>query len=243
MTTCQADNMRQTTVPNPMKSTLLESRIALPSLGPSLFEQTYSAVLEAICDGVVPAGAKINQDELAARLGVSRQPLTQALSVLRTQGFVRDAGRRGLIVTPLQRNFFVSLYQLRESLDPMAARLAAQHHTPASLRSGRKLLKDGRIAILSDSLATMSSADMGFHVWIYETAGNPLLTDTMRLYWHHLRRAMTVVLGPSEDRELVWDEHESIFQAIAAGDQTLAAARTQKHIRDAALRVIDGLPA
>ncbi len=225
-----------------MKSAVFATRLALPSLGPSLFEQTYSAVLEAICDGAVPAGAKINQDELAARLGISRQPLTQALSVLRTQGFVRDAGRRGLIVAPLQRTFFTALYQLRESLDPMAARLAAQHHTPASLRAGRRLLKDGRGAIGSDSLASISNADMAFHVWIYETAGNPLLTDTMRLYWHHLRRAMTVVLGPSEDRELVWDEHEAIFQAIAAGEAARAAERAQQHLRDAAQRVIARLP-
>ena len=225
-----------------MKSSLPESRIAVPSLGPSLYEQTYSAVLEAICDGVVPAGAKINQEGLAARLGVSRQPLTQALSVLRTQGFVQDAGRRGLIVSPLQRDFFVSLYQLREALDPMAAKLAAKHQDSVSSSAGKKLLKDGRIAVRSGSLAAMSNADMAFHIWIYETAGNPLLTDTMRLYWHNLRRAMTVVLGPRVDRKLVWDEHEAIFDAIVTGDGTLAALLAQNHIRGASERVLRQFP-
>ncbi len=225
-----------------MKNAVPEARLNQPSLGPSLFEQTYSAVLEAICDGAVAAGAKINQDELAARLGVSRQPLTQALSVLRIQGFVRDAGRRGLIVSPLQRDFFIALYQLRESLDPMAARLAAQRRNAAALRAGARLLRDGRNAMLSGSLAGVSAADMAFHVWIYELAGNPLLTDTMRLYWHHLRRAMTVVLTPSADRALVWEEHDAMHQAIADGDEALAAQRARQHIRDAAQRVIEGLP-
>ena len=63
----------------------------------SLTDRTYDAILDAICGGELAAGARINQDELAARLNVSRQPIVQALALLKVQGFVREirAARRG----------------------------------------------------------------------------------------------------------------------------------------------------
>ena len=57
--------------------------IHLPQAAPSLYEQVYASILEAICGGLLRPGDRINQDELAARLNVSRQPVTQALTVLR----------------------------------------------------------------------------------------------------------------------------------------------------------------
>ena len=106
--------------------------INIPQATPSLYEQIYSSISEAICGGVLHPGDRINQDELAARLNVSHQPVTQALTVLRSQDFVQDAGRRGLVVAPLRKAFFDSLYELRESLDPMAAKLAAQNNVKLS---------------------------------------------------------------------------------------------------------------
>jgi DNA-binding GntR family transcriptional regulator len=105
---------------------------------PKLIEQAYASILAAICDGQLQPGERLNQDELATRMNVSRQPVGQALSILKAQGFVRETGRRGLIVAPLERHFFRSVYELRETIDPMAARLAAQralrHVHDAALR-------------------------------------------------------------------------------------------------------------
>src|SRR5437588_11460744 len=85
----------------------------LVKAGPTLIEQAYDAILAAICDGRLAPGARLNQDDLAARMGISRQPVGQALSVLKAQSFVRDTGRRGLIVAPLEREFLHSVYELR----------------------------------------------------------------------------------------------------------------------------------
>ena len=86
------------------------------STGPTLISQAYDAILAAICEGGLQPGERLNQDQLAARLRISRQPVGQALSILKAQGFVRDTGRRGLIVAPLEREFFSAIYQLREAL-------------------------------------------------------------------------------------------------------------------------------
>jgi DNA-binding GntR family transcriptional regulator len=217
-------------------------QIALPRNGPSLYEQVYASLLEAICGGALRPGDRINQDELAARLNVSRQPLTQALTVLKTQDFVQDAGRRGLVVAPLDRGFFAALYQLREALDPMAARLAARRSASLSAPAGRRLLAQGLAALEAGSVATLTRADMAFHMWIYEAAANPLLTDMLRLYWHHLRRAMLAVVGPAHDRDLVWEQHAAILEAVLDGDEAQAGSLSLQHIQGASERVMQTFP-
>lgn len=216
--------------------------IPLPQAAPSLYEQVYGAILEAICGGVLRPGDRINQDELAARLNVSRQPVTQALTVLRTQDFVQDTGRRGLVVTPLRKSFFKSLYELRESLDPMAAKLAARNSASLSRDSAQVLLDQGRAALAEGSVPAMTKADVAFHMWVYEAAGNPLLTETLRLYWHHLRRAMVAVVEPLQGRNVVWDEHEHILEAVLRGDEQEAESLSLRHIQEAAQRVMHSLP-
>src|SRR5262245_48888204 len=94
----------QTELPRPFSierphSMALLSRIAT---APDLTEQVYQRLLHAICDGELAAGARLTQEELAAVLGVSRQPVLQALRLLKKDGFVIDAGRRGLQVAPLE---------------------------------------------------------------------------------------------------------------------------------------------
>jgi DNA-binding GntR family transcriptional regulator len=213
-----------------------------PQAVPSLYEQVYSAILEAICGGMLRPGDRINQDELAARLDVSRQPVTQALTVLRSQDFVQDTGRRGLVVTPLRKSFFKSLYELRESLDPMAAKLAARNSASLSRPEAEALLARGRLAVQDGSVAALTSADVAFHRWIYQAAGNPLLTETLRLYWHHLRRAMVAVVQPLQGRDRVWDEHHHILQAVLGGQEQAAQRLSLLHIQEAAQRVMQRLP-
>jgi len=209
--------------------------------GLTLIEQAYDAILDAICDGRLAPGARLNQDGLAARMGISRQPVGQALSILKAQNFVRDTGRRGLIVAPLEREFFRAAYELREALDALAASLAAQRCTPRDATEGRRLIEGGRAALKSGRLEEMVEADMEFHLWICRVAGNPLLADTIRLYWNHLRRAMGQVLQKPAHRQEVWNEHEEILEAVVAGDPAEASRRATRHATRAGKDVASSL--
>src|SRR4051794_5698775 len=93
---------------------------------PSLIEQAYRQVLEAIADGTLFPGQRIRQAELANSLGVSRQPISHALHLLKQQGLVEDAGRRGLRVVPIDATRVLQLYQVRAVIDALAAGLAAR---------------------------------------------------------------------------------------------------------------------
>ena len=226
-----------------MSFRMRNSNVDIVKAGPTLIEQAYDAILAAICDGRLAPGARLNQDDLAARMGISRQPVGQALSVLKAQSFVRDTGRRGLIVAPLEREFLHSVYELREALDSLAASLAAQRCTPRDAAEGRKLVADGREAEKSGRVDSLIEADMRFHLWICRVAGNPLLAETMRLYWNHLRRAMAAVLRDPRHRTEIWDEHDAILEAIVANDAAGASHRAAAHAREAGKTVARSLPA
>jgi DNA-binding GntR family transcriptional regulator len=213
------------------------------SPGPTLIDRAYEAILAAICDTRLQPGERLNQDELAARLQISRQPVGQALTILKSQGFVRDNGRRGLIVAPLEREFVRSIYQLREALDAMAARLAAGRCSPADIAEGRKLVAEGRRAVQSGRMEDLIGADMQFHMWIYRVAGNPLLAETMGLYWNHLRRVMSEILRRPARRQQIWDEHEAILKALIEQDAKAAEKRALAHARGAAARIVESIPA
>lgn len=192
---------------------------------PDLTERVHRQLLEAICAGELAPGTRITQEELAASLGVSRQPVLQALRLLKQEGFVVDAGRRGLMVSTLDATAVEQLYQVRAVLDGLAARLAAEH--------GRKLdaslIEEGRRAIAGSGLRAMIRADMRFHEAIYTAAGNPLIAESAGRQWQHIGRAMGAFLRPEGMAASVWDEHAAILEAIHRGDATRAEALARGH--------------
>src|ERR1700748_3830467 len=96
---------------------------------PTLVEQVVNAIVSEIIAGDLPSTSRLIQDELARAYGVSRQPVQQALLLLKNQGLVRDAPGRGLIVSPLDIDLVRNLYEVRAVLDGLAARCAAEHGT------------------------------------------------------------------------------------------------------------------
>ncbi len=92
---------------------------------PDLSERIHDAVLNAICSGELRSGARITQEELAQQFGVSRQPVLQAMMLLRREGFLIDAGRKGVCVAPLDVEQANNLYYVRAALDGAVNRIVA----------------------------------------------------------------------------------------------------------------------
>ena len=93
---------------------------------PALIDRAYEQLVEAIADGTLAPGQRIRQEELGRALGVSRQPISHALQLLKQQKLVEENGRRGLIVAEIDAARVRELYQVRSALDALAARLAAE---------------------------------------------------------------------------------------------------------------------
>ena len=209
---------------------------------PRLVEQVYAAVLDAICDGQLAPRQRLTQEEIARNLDVSRQPVGQALSLLKAQGFVCDAGRRGLMVAPIAADFVRHHYEYRGAVDALAAGLAAGGRTESDLERARQILSQGRAAGAAGSAGALIAADTAFHRWVYEVAGNPIVIDAMDQQWNHTRRAMSAVVEMSGDWPArIWAEHATIVAAIEAGDAARAGARARAHTHNAAEALIETL--
>jgi DNA-binding GntR family transcriptional regulator len=196
----------------------------------TLVDQAYTALLDAICDGTLEPGERLTQAKVADRLKVSRQPIHNALLVLKTQGFVRAAGRRGLAVAPVDQSFFHSLYEFRSAIEPLAVRLACARVKAKDITVARALLADGKTATRRKNIHGMIEADMNFHIFLYELSGNALIVDAMRLNWQHLRRAMGTVLQHRVISTRVWKEHTAIVNALSLYHVDVAASRMEAHI-------------
>src|SRR5260370_28762316 len=140
---------------------------------PDLSERIHDAVLEAICSGELKAGARITQEELANQFGVSRQPVLQAMMLLRREGFLIDAGRKGVAVAPLDMQQVKNLYVVRGALDGAAARLAAANYTPELAHRRRLLLDVGRRAGSHGNAPAAIAGDIEFPPVVYRGRGIP----------------------------------------------------------------------
>ena len=202
---------------------------------PNLIDQVYARILEAITDRTLPPGHRIRQNELAEKLGVSRQPVSHALHLLYRQGLVADSGRKGFEVTQLDARRIRQLYEVRGAIDALAARLAAgrsnadaagRAHLEAALRAGRAIDKE-------TSLSQLIALDVDFHGAIYRLADNPAIGEMIAPQWPHMRRSMATVLAELDYRANAWAEHETIAAHVLSGDAKAAEGAALAHAMSA----------
>src|SRR5258707_10467280 len=162
---------------------------------PNLIDQVYERILAGITDLTLPPGHRIRQNELAEKLGVSRQPVSHALHLLHRQGLVAESGRKGFEVTGLDPQRIRQLYEVRGAIDALAARLAAgRAKTDAAGRARlESALRAGRAIDKKTPLARLIALDVDFHSAIYRLAGNPAIQGMMAPQWPPMRRSMGAV--------------------------------------------------
>ncbi len=201
---------------------------------PSLVEQVHKAILSEIASGRLPPGARIIQEQLAQELGVSRQPIQQALTLLRKEGVLSDAPGRGLQVAPLDLDHVRHMYEVRAVIEGLAFRMAAEHNAAEAAARGPTLIRAGRKAVAAKSFGAMIAADMAFHDFIYTLSGNPLVAPSMETHWTQTQRVMGEVLMRDDKPRDIWDQHEALLEAVATGDGPRAETLARQHILEAA---------
>jgi len=186
----------------------------------------------AILRGDLPPGSRVKQEDLAAQLGVSREPVRQDLLLLQREGLVTAQPNRSAQVAPVDHQLISDVYGLREAVETsMVATLARR--PGFDVKPFRILIARGRTAVRQRDLPALIELDMSFHTGLYEAAGNRVIVDVMGGQWSHIRRVMAMVLDQTAYRQKVWDEHEAIVQAIQARRVASATAAAGRHIRAA----------
>lgn len=201
---------------------------------PTLVEQVHEAILAEIAAGTLAPGARVIQEQIAADLGVSRQPVQQALLLLRNQGLLHEAPGRGLIVAPLDTARSRHMYEIRAVIEGLAARNAAERHAADAAAEGPALIEAGRKAVRSGHIGALIAADMRFHALIYRLSDNPLIPDAMAPHWTWTQRVMGEVMVHDERPRDIWDQHAAILDAVTAGDAARAEKLARQHVTQAA---------
>ena len=201
---------------------------------PKLVELVQDAIVAEIASGKLPPGARIIQEQIAQELGVSRQPVQQALLVLRNLGVLREAPGRGLQVAPLDLDHVRDMYEMRAVIEGLAFRKAAERNAPRAAQRGAAAIAAGRKAVAAGNVARMIEADMAFHALIYELSQNPLVAPVMDTHWTNTQRVMGEVLLRDEHPRDIWDQHEALLKAVVAGDAKAAERLARQHIEQAA---------
>ena len=217
------------------------------NVSPSLTEQVYRAIVDEILEGRLLPGAHLVQEQLAADLGVSRQPIQQAMALLKADGMVEEVGKRGLRVANLDLGRMRCHYEIRCLLDGYAARGAAEAIKAGTVdadmlrRQLDEIFAGGAEAIASESVTDQIRHDEAFHKLIYDLSGNTVLRATVDPHWRYMRRVMAEVLMHAEPATMVWEQHRVIADAVLAGDAETAGAAAEDHVRTATRRLTDAL--
>jgi DNA-binding GntR family transcriptional regulator len=208
---------------------------------PNLAEQVRQAIVSEIASGKLKPGERIIQEQIAQELGVSRQPVQQALLLLKNQGVLRDAAGRGLLVTSLDPTQVRQMYDMRAVIEGLAFRKAAENNPERAKKLGPALIQNGRKSVKSGLVAQMIAADIKFHDFIYALSDNPLIAPAMQVQWTNTQRVMGEVLMRDETPRDIWDQHEALLKAVMAGDGEAAEALARQHITQAADFMINRL--
>ncbi|WP_249692465.1 GntR family transcriptional regulator [Stappia sp. WLB 29] len=191
---------------------------------PILVDRVYERLRQAIALAELAPGERIRQAELAERLGVSRQPVSHALQLLKRDGLVEETGRKGLKVTEIDPAHLREIYQVRAALDGLAAGLAAARVAEGSMPEA-ELEKLAGILRQAESFGDDTpvteriALDVDFHNQVIVMSGNRRIAETLEPQFSHMMRSMRLVLDIGGFRESAWDHHTEIARLIAAGDR------------------------
>ncbi|TJZ41658.1 GntR family transcriptional regulator [Streptomyces piniterrae] len=187
-----------------------------------------TAIRDDIVSGALAPGSRLIEDILAARYGVSRVPVREALRTLQSEGFVTTRHHAGACVAEPTEQEAADLLDIRALLEPLGAARAAARRSPAHVKVLRGLVRLGRERARHGHPSDLRQLDGWFHETLAQAAGSPSLTALLTQLRRKIEWMYTVEL-PARAAES-WDEHGAVLDAVARGDAERARALMAAHI-------------
>ncbi|MQY10622.1 HTH-type transcriptional repressor RspR [Streptomyces sp. RB5] len=192
-----------------------------------LRERVYEALLELIITRSLLPGQHLVETELAGHLGVSRQPVREALQRLNTEGWVDLRPAQGAFVHEPTDDEADQLLVVRALLETEAARLAASNAGAKGIATLEELCEIGEAAVAADDIDSVVGANAAFHAQVMALAGNEVLAELARQVERRVRWYYTPVARQRGAQS--WIEHRDLIDAVAARDEVRAQAVMRAH--------------
>jgi len=193
-------------------------------------DAVYEVLRRSILDGELPPGHRLRSDVLANELKVSRTPVREALRKLETEGLV-DASRSGLVVRQSSEEDLVEIFYLREALEGMAARLAAENATRAEIDELHALFEDMEAVAARGDIALVRKLTGEFHLLVCRASHNKRLIQSLQGLLDHVRQAQSSTLYMPGRPADALKEHRALLRAIEKRDPDLAETLARQHRR------------
>ncbi len=196
-------------------------------------DKVFNSMLYAIVEGKIASGSKISEPELAKQYDVSRSTLREALSRLENCHLIIRKANVGSRVVECTVKCLLEVYIIRESLEGMACRQAAQNMTDDEIASMRDMLKQHALSQdLKDGVAYyQEEGDLDFHYKVILGSHNQYLINILCGQLYHLVRMYRIQFGMNSPRaSKAFEEHSRIVEAIAERDGELAEILMRRHI-------------
>jgi len=200
-----------------------------PHLLRSLREHVHERLRRAIVAGRFRNGERLNERHLAEMLGVSTTPVKDAIRKLESEGLVRTEARRGVFVEFSARQA-LEMALGRAALESVMTHIAANRLSDADIAAMAQLIDDMEHATDHSALEDLVLLNEAYHGAIHRISGCTYLErrlDGQRMYDHAQRIAL---LAEPAERRQGFEEHRSIYQALAGRDPALAEQRMRRHI-------------
>jgi DNA-binding GntR family transcriptional regulator len=206
----------------------------------SLRDQAYAKLKQAIADTDIYRSReeiRLDEKELTEALGVSRTPVREAMTLLEQEGFLRTVPRRGVYILRKTRKEIVEMIYMWAALESIAARLATQRATDDEIARLRRMFAHFGDATPVDHIEEYSAANITFHQALVELSKSPILIDTIKNIFMHVRaiRRMTIAQSDRASRSIV--DHMRIIEALEVRDTELVERLVRQHSIDLALFV------
>ena len=204
---------------------------------PTAQEAVLAEIRRLLVTGELAPGTPVRQEAVADRLAVSRVPVREALKVLEGEGHVVYLPRRGYVVSELSVADLSEVYRLRELLEAEAIRVAVPRLDDATVAAIEHAAHDVDAAGRRGDLVAMTSCNRDFHFLLFDAAGMPRLSRTLRQLWDATDVYRGVYFAGTGNRLRVADDHATLVAALRARDVRAAVAAQKSH-RDASVSAV-----
>jgi DNA-binding GntR family transcriptional regulator len=212
-------------------------KLQTPIERPNVTRLVADALREAIVDGRIRAGSRINEVRLSNKLKVSRTPLREALMHLSAEGTVQTLPRRGFFIRALTIDEFENVYSIRAILDPQALRLTG---LPNESRLA-KLEKLNRQLVDAKNAAKRIELDNAWHLELLTKCPNQVLVDLIQQFMARTRRYELALLREQRNAEITASEHTRVIAALRDGNLDNACIALRENMESGRAPIISWL--
>lgn len=210
---------------------------------PTISSYVLNTIREAILAGRYPLGSKLDQQALAAELGVSVIPVREGLRQLEAEGLVRIYPRRGAYMAEPSVDEFQEIYLIREVLEELATQLAIPNLSSQALEKLSDIIQQMERAIAVNDFIVLPELDRKFRFTIYDASLRPILLGMLSSLWDRASLYRRLYTRLPDHAPQVLAGHKKIYAACQAGDAVAAGQAVREYIRQSAGEILEKLKA